>query len=134
MTAPATTHAGRGAWLVLAYRLPTSHGLKTAIRRRLTTAGAVFPANAVAALPASPTAERTFRRVRRLIGEAGGSAQVLRAEVIEGAADLVAAFNAAATDPYPVSIAVGPAGAWYSRVTVTGTATSRKQTARLTAL
>ena len=44
------------------------------------------------------------------------------------------AFNAAATDPYPVSIAVGPAGAWCSRVTVTGTATSRKQTARLTAL
>jgi hypothetical protein len=105
VTGPATTHAGRGAWLVLAYRLPTSHGLKTAIRRRLTTAGAVFPANAVAALPASPAAERTFRRVRRLIGEAGGSAQVLRAEVIEGAGDLVAAFNAAREQEYAEVIA-----------------------------
>jgi hypothetical protein len=57
MTVPATTHAGRGAWLVLAYRLPTGHGLKTAIRRRLTAIGAVFPANAVAALPASPAAQ-----------------------------------------------------------------------------
>lgn len=105
MTVPATTHAGRGAWLVLAYRLPTSHGLKTAVRRRLTAIGAVFPANAVAALPASPAAERAFRRVRRLIGEAGGSAQVLRAEVIEGAADLVAAFNAAREQEYAEIIA-----------------------------
>ena len=37
-------------------------------------------------------------------------------------------------DAYPVCNAAGPAGAWCRRVTVTGTATSRKQTARLTAL
>lgn len=61
-------------------------------------------------------------------------AVILLAYLLGAVADLVAAFNAAATDPYPVSIAVGPAGAWCSRVTVTGTATSRKQTARLTAL
>jgi hypothetical protein len=97
--------AGRGAWLVLAYRLPASHGLKTTIRRRLTAIGAVFPANAVAALPASPAAERAFRGVRRSIGEAGGSAQVLRAEVIEGAADLIAAFNVAREQEYGEIIA-----------------------------
>ncbi len=105
MTAPATTRTGRGAWLVLAYRLPTSHGLKTTIRRRLTAIGAVFPANAVAALPASPAAERAFRGVRRSIAEAGGSAQVLRAEVIEGAADLIAAFNLAREQEYGEIIA-----------------------------
>jgi hypothetical protein len=105
VTAPATTHAGRGAWLVLAYRLPAGHGQKTAIRRRLTAIGAVFPANAVAALPASPAAERAFRRLRSMIGEAGGSAQVLRAEVIEGAADLVAAFNVAREQEYAEIIA-----------------------------
>jgi hypothetical protein len=43
MRVPATTHPGRGAWLVLAYRLPAGHGLKTAVRRRLTAIGAVFP-------------------------------------------------------------------------------------------
>ena len=105
MTAPATTRAGRGAWLVLAYRLPASHGLKTTIRRRLTAIGAVFPANAVAALPASPAAERAFRRVRKSIGEAGGSAQVLRAEAIEGAADLIATFNVAREQEYGEIIA-----------------------------
>ena len=65
----------------------------------------MFPANAVAALPASPAAERAFRRLRSMIGEAGGSAQVLRAEVIEGAADLVAAFNVAREQEYAEIIA-----------------------------
>src|SRR5580692_10608268 len=39
-----------------------------------------------------------------------------------------------AEDAYPVCTVGGPAGAGCSRVTVTGIATSRKQTARLTAL
>ena len=105
MTAPTGSQRGGVAWLVLAYRPPASHGLKMTIRRRLTAMGAVFPANAVAAVPASPVAERAFRRMRRLIGEAGGSAQVLRAEVIEGAADLVAAFNAVREQEYAGVIA-----------------------------
>ena len=100
MTAPAAPQPGRVAWLVLAYRLPVGHGLKMTVRRRLTAMGAVYPVNAVAAVPASPAAERTFRRIRRIIGEAGGSAQVLRAEAIEGAPDLVAAFNAAREQEY----------------------------------
>jgi hypothetical protein len=92
-------------WLVLAYRLPANHGLKIAIRRRLTGIGAVFPANAVAAVPASPAAERAFRRMRSQINEAGGSALVLRAEAIEGARDLAAAFNAAREREYAEIIA-----------------------------
>jgi hypothetical protein len=101
----AATRPGGVAWLVLAYQLPAKRGLKVTIRRRLTAIGAVFPANAVAAVPASPAAERALRRLRSLIGDSGGSAQVLRAEAIEGARDLVAAFNAAREREYADIIA-----------------------------
>lgn len=106
MTAPAVPQPGHITWLVLAYRLPARHGLKITIRRRLTAIGAVFPVHAVAAMPASPAAERAFRRIRSMIGEAGGSAEVLRAEVIEGAPDLAAIFNAAREQEY-AQIVVG---------------------------
>lgn len=89
----------RLSWLVLAYRLPARPGLKATIRR-LAATGAVYLANAVAAAPASPAAERAFRRLRSMIGEAGGSAQVLRAAAIEGSANLVGAFNAAREQEY----------------------------------
>jgi hypothetical protein len=105
VTAPAAARPGRVAWLVLAYRLPVNHGLKVTVRRRLTAMGAVFPVNAVAAVPTSPAAERAFRRIRSMIGEAGGSAQVLRAEAIEGARDLAAVFNAAREHEYAEIIA-----------------------------
>jgi hypothetical protein len=95
VTAPATPEPGHVAWLILTYRLSARPGLKVTVRRRLTAIGAVFPVNAVAAVPASRTAERALRRLRSMIGEAGGSAQVLRAGVIEGAPDLIAAFSAA---------------------------------------
>jgi len=44
---------GPMTWLVLAYQLPPRSPLTATIRRRLTAAGAVYPANAVAVLPAS---------------------------------------------------------------------------------
>ena len=97
---PAPDCPGRVAWLVLAYRLPARTGLKASIRRRLVTTGAVYLANAVAAVPVSPAAERAFRRLRSMIGEAGGSAQVLRAAVIAGGEDLTGAFNAARDHEY----------------------------------
>jgi hypothetical protein len=97
---PQRERPGRVAWLVLAYRLPAKPGLKATIRRRLAVAGAVNLANAVAVVPASPAAERAFRRLRSMVGEAGGSAQVLRAAVIEGGADLAGAFNAARDEEY----------------------------------
>ena len=93
------------AWLILAYRLSAKPGLKATVRRRLTAIGAVFPVNAIAAVPSSPAAERAFRRLCRTIGNAGGSAQILRAEVIEGASDLVEAFNAARDEEYAEIIA-----------------------------
>jgi hypothetical protein len=96
----ATAQPSLASWLVLVYRLPAKPGLKTAIRRRLTAIGAVYPANAVAAMPSSPAAERAFRRLRSMIDEAGGSAQVLRAEAIEGEPDLIAVFNAAREHEY----------------------------------
>jgi hypothetical protein len=105
VTAAVTARLGPMAWLVLAYRLPANSGLKTTIRRRLTAMGAVYPANAVATLPASPTAERAFRRMRSMIGEAGGSAQVLRAEAIEGEPELVTVFNTAREQEYSQIIA-----------------------------
>ena len=84
MTASVTARPGQVAWLVLVYRLPAGSGLKAVIRRKLTALAAVYPVNAVAVLPSSPTAERAFRRLRNMIGESGGSAQVLCAEAIEG--------------------------------------------------
>ena len=96
---------GPVTWLVLAYRLPANSGLKSVIRRKLTATGAVYPVNAVAVVPASPAAERAFRRLRNTIGEGGGSAQVLRAEAVEGEPDLIAAFNAAREQEYGEIIA-----------------------------
>jgi hypothetical protein len=97
---PAPERPARVSWLILAYRLPARPGLQATIRRRLAGTGAVYLANAVAAAPASPAAERAFRRLRAMIGEAGGSAQVLRAAAIEGDANLVGAFNAAREQEY----------------------------------
>jgi hypothetical protein len=105
VTAPEPPQPGRIAWLILAYRLSARPGLKTTVRHRLAAIGAVFPVNAVATVPASPATERAFRRLQRTIGEAGGSAQVLRAEVIEGTPGLVAAFNAARDKEYAEIIA-----------------------------
>jgi hypothetical protein len=51
VTAPAAPQPGRVVWLVLAYRLPVNHGLTMTVRRRLTAMGAVYPVNAVAAVP-----------------------------------------------------------------------------------
>jgi hypothetical protein len=100
VAAIAAKRPGRAVWLVLAYRLPARPGLKASIRRRLAALGAVYLANAVAAVPASPSSERAFRRLRSMIGDAGGSAQVLRAEAIEGGPALVGAFNSARENEY----------------------------------
>lgn len=107
MGAAEATRSVRAPWLVLIYRLPVHAGLKATIRRRLTAIGAVYPANAVAALPESPAAERALRRLRNMIGQAGGSAQVLRAEAVEGEPDLIATYNAARAREYEKIIAEG---------------------------
>ena len=96
---------GPMTWLVLACQLPPRSPLTATIRRRLAAAGAVYPANAVAVLPASAAGDRAFRCLLNSIREAGGSAQVLRAEAIEGERDLAAAFNAAREREYDQIVA-----------------------------
>jgi hypothetical protein len=100
MTAPNGTHPEHTTWLILTYRLPGRPAETTAIRRQLAALGAVYPANAVAAVPASPAGERAFRRLRGRISKVGGVAQVLRAEAIEGGQHLTAVFNAAREQEY----------------------------------
>jgi hypothetical protein len=98
VTAPGGTHSACTTWLILTYRLPGRSGEATAIRRRLAALGAVYPANA--AVPASPAGERAFRRLWARIRKAGGVAQVLRAEVLEGGQHLTTVFNAAREQEY----------------------------------
>jgi len=100
VTAPDGTYPACTTWLILTYRLPGRPGETTAVRRRLAALGAVYPANAVAALPASSAGERAFRRLRGRIRKAGGVAQVLRAEAIEGGEHLAAVFNEAREQEY----------------------------------
>ena len=55
----------RASWLVLAYRVPGETArLRASVWRRLKSAGAVYLANSVAALPAAPSAERLLRSRR----------------------------------------------------------------------
>jgi hypothetical protein len=69
--------------------------------RRLRGAGAIYLQNSVAALPATPAAERLLRGLRKeIVGEMSGQAQVLRATALDGEAEIVAAFKAARNDEY----------------------------------
>jgi DNA-binding transcriptional regulator PaaX len=93
--------AERVSWLVLVYRVPSEPSrLRAAVWRRLKALGAVYLANSVAALPASPESERALRSLRNEIGEMGGSAQLLSAHALVGEADVVATFNAARDEEY----------------------------------
>lgn len=86
----------RARWLVLTYRVPgEAVRLRVFVSRRLSSAGAVYLANSVAALPAAPAAERLLRRLRSDISQAGGSAQLLRAGPLAGRADLIRRYDAA---------------------------------------
>ncbi|MEE2522161.1 Chromate resistance protein ChrB [Pseudarthrobacter sp. J75] len=81
-------------WLLLIYRLPSEPSrLRATVWRRLKSAGAIYLANSVAALPESPWAERTMRKLRAEVEGLGGSGQLLRAETLVGAEQIVEAFN-----------------------------------------
>ena len=97
---PVTTVPGPRTWLVLVYRLPPGSTLRSLLRRRLTAAGAVYLANAVAAVPASSPAERVVRRSQAMVTAAGGSAQVLRASTLAGEPELVHTWNHAREQEY----------------------------------
>jgi hypothetical protein len=102
MTESLARPPGRVTWLVLVYRLPPGKpgALAVAVRRRLTRVGAVYLAKAVAAVPECAAAQRVLRRLCSQISDAGGSAEVLRAEAIDGELDMIAAYNAARDQEY----------------------------------
>ena len=89
------------AWLLLIYRVPREPSkLRAAVWRRLKTLGAVYLQNSAAALPESAGHERALRTLRKEIAEMGGTAQVLRCEVLAGAAEVTATYNAARDEEY----------------------------------
>ncbi|ORA78371.1 ChrB domain-containing protein [Mycobacterium malmoense] len=88
-------------WLLLAYRIPREPTrLRATVWRRIKALGAVYLQNSVAALPDSAAAERAMRSLRREILELGGTAQVMRADALVGASDLVDMYNGARDEEY----------------------------------
>ena len=89
------------AWLLLVYRIPSDPTrLRAAVWRRLKSLGAVYLQNSAAALPASDSAERALRRLRREILEMDGSAMLLSCSALVGGQDIVALFQMARDSEY----------------------------------
>ncbi len=90
-----------GCWLLLAYRIPREPTrLRATVWRRIKALGAIYLHNSVAALPDSPSHERALRALRREIVELGGTAQLMRSELLAGSSDLVAMYNATRDEEY----------------------------------
>jgi len=88
-------------WLVLVYRVPPEPTrLRSTVWRRIKSLGAIYLQNSVAALPASPVAERSLRKLRREILDMSGTAVLLSAAVLAGEAEVRNAFQAARNDEY----------------------------------
>ncbi len=88
-------------WLLLVYRIPREPSrLRAGVWRRLKSIGAVYLQNSVAALPGSPAHERALRSLRKDIGELGGTAHLMRCEVLADAGEVVATYNAARDEEY----------------------------------
>jgi hypothetical protein len=88
-------------WLLLAYRIPREPTrLRATVWRRIKAFGAVYLQNSAAALPDSTANERALRTLRREIIELGGTAQVMRSEVLAGSSDVIAMYNAARDEEY----------------------------------
>ncbi len=87
---------------MLVYRIPsepTRH--RAAVWRRLKGLGAVYLQSSVAALPASPAAERALRRLRgEIIEQMAGQALLFQGPAIGGEADVVQATTEARNDEY----------------------------------
>jgi hypothetical protein len=88
-------------WLVLIYRVPPEPTrLRSTVWRRIKSLGAIYLQNSVAALPASPVAERSLRKLRREILDMSGTAVLLSTTVLVGEAEVHNAFQAARNDEY----------------------------------
>jgi hypothetical protein len=96
-----TDSTSADAWLLLVYRIPSDPTrLRAAVWRRLKSLGAVYLQNAAAALPASDSAERALRRLRREILEMDGSAMLLTCSALVDGKDIVALFQTARDSEY----------------------------------
>jgi hypothetical protein len=88
-------------WLLLIYRVPPEPTrLRSTVWRRIKSLGAIYLQNSVAALPASPAAERSLRKLRREILDMSGTAVLLSCAVLAGEAEVRGAFQAARNDEY----------------------------------
>jgi DNA-binding transcriptional regulator PaaX len=92
---------GEEGWLLLIYRVPPEPTrLRATVWRRIKSLGAIYLQNSVAALPASPATERSFRKLRREILDMSGTAILMRATALAGEAEVRAQFQAARDDEY----------------------------------
>ena len=92
---------GAGGWLLLIYRIPAEPSrLRSTVWRRIKSLGAIYLQNSVAALPASPAAERALRKLRREILDMSGTAVLLSATVLADETGVRKAFQAARDDEY----------------------------------
>lgn len=88
-------------WLLLIYRIPREPTrLRAGVWRRLKSIGAVYLQNSVAVLPGSTAHERALRSLRKDIGELGGTAHLMRCEVVADEGEVVATYNAARDEEY----------------------------------
>jgi hypothetical protein len=96
-----TDSTSADGWLLLVYRIPSDPTrLRAAVWRRLKSLGAVYLQNSAAALPASDSAERALRRLRREILEMDGSAMLLTCSALVDGKDIVALFQTARDSEY----------------------------------
>ena len=96
-----TDSTSADAWLLLVYRIPSDPTrLRAAVWRRLKSLGAVYLQNSAAALPASDSAERALRRLRREILKMDGSAMLLTCSALVGGQDIAALFQTARDSEY----------------------------------
>ena len=88
-------------WLLLIYRVPPEPTrLRSTVWRRIKSLGAIYLQNSVAALPASPAAERALRKLRREILDMSGTAVLLECAVLAGEPEVRNAFQSARNDEY----------------------------------
>ena len=98
---PADGDGSGPGWLLLIYRVPPEPTrLRSTVWRRIKSLGAIYLQNSVAALPASPAAERSLRKLRREILDMSGTAVLLSCAVLAGEAEVRGAFQAARNDEY----------------------------------
>jgi Protein ChrB, N-terminal len=90
-----------GGWLLLIYHMPSEPTrLRATVWRRIKSLGAVYLQASTAALPASPAAERSLRKLRSEILDMSGTAVLLSCRVLAGEQQIKGQFQAARDDEY----------------------------------